>query len=158
MKLDKNLERTFLDRKLIYVDMDGVLADYDLHKKRWCEEYDLDPKECHRALHFYRNIPLIEGSKEAMNLLCSRYDVYILSTPSWTNHSSYTDKRLWIEDNFGDMLQKRLILCHNKGLLKGDYLIDDRTGNGVQYFSGTHIHFGSEGFPDWNSIIKFFKN
>ncbi len=55
----------------------------------------------------------------------------------------------------GDLAYKKLILSHNKGLLKGDFLIDDRTVNGVSEFEGEHIHFGSENFPNWESVIKY---
>lgn len=34
---------------------------------------------------------------------------------------------------------KSLILAHNKGLLKGDYLVDDRIQNGVDTFEGCEL-------------------
>ncbi len=52
------------------------------------------------------------------------------------------------------MLYKRLILTHHKNLNKGDYIIDDRTANGVDKFEGEHIHFGSEQYPDWQAVTK----
>ena len=33
--------------------------------------------------------------------------------------------------------------------------IDDRTANGAGQFKGEHIHFGSEKFPDWNSVLAY---
>ena len=50
-----------------------------------------------------------------------------------------------------------LILCHHKQLLTGDYLIDDRKFNGASEFTGEWIHFGSELFPNWESVLKYFK-
>ena len=50
---------------------------------------------------------------------------------------------------------KKLILSHNKGLLLGDYLIDDRIANGVDGFKGEHIHFGTDQFPDWKSVLEY---
>jgi len=47
-----------------------------------------------------------------------------------------------------------LILTHRKDLVKGDILIDDRPNNGAKDFEGEWIHFGSENFPDWSSVIK----
>ena len=38
----------------------------------------------------------------------------------------------------------------------GDYLIDDRRFNGASEFRGKWIHFGSEDFPNWNTILKYF--
>ena len=55
----------------------------------------------------------------------------------------------------GDPAYKRLILTHNKQLNIGDYLIDDRTKNGAGEFTGEHIHFGTEKFPDWKSVLDY---
>ena len=53
------------------------------------------------------------------------------------------------------MLYKQVILSHHKNLNQGDYLIDDRTANGAGKFKGKHIHFGTEKFPDWESVLKY---
>jgi 5'(3')-deoxyribonucleotidase len=55
----------------------------------------------------------------------------------------------------GEAAKKRLILSHNKHLNIGDYLIDDRTANGAGKFTGMHIHFGTERFPDWDSVVSY---
>jgi 5'-nucleotidase len=55
----------------------------------------------------------------------------------------------------GEVAYKRLILSHHKHLNKGDYIIDDRTKNGVEHFEGEHIHFGTEQFPDWDSVCGY---
>lgn len=51
--------------------------------------------------------------------------------------------------------KKRLIITHNKGLNKGDYLIDDRLAKGVTDFDGEHIHFLTDRFPDWKSVLEY---
>ena len=84
-----------------------------------------------------------------------KYDVYILSTAPWSDPSSWTDKRLWLEDYFDQKLNKRLILSHRKDFLKGDYLIDDRPNNGAKEFEGEWIHFGSDRFPEWETILNY---
>ena len=59
-------------------------------------------------------------------------------------------KDLWIAKYFDEkLIRKRLILCHHKQLMIGDYLIDDRRFNGASEFKGKWIHFGSEDFPNW---------
>ena len=35
------------------------------------------------------------------------------------------------------------------------HLIDDRTANGAGEFKGELIHFGSNKYPDWDTIIKY---
>jgi hypothetical protein len=37
----------------------------------------------------------------------------------------------------------------------GDYLIDDRTKNGAGEFKGELIHFGTDKFPDWDSVLEY---
>jgi 5'(3')-deoxyribonucleotidase len=61
------------------------------------------------------------------------------------------------EKYLGDAAYKRLILSHHKDLLRGDYLIDDSTKNGVADFQGKHIHFGTPEFPNWQTVIEYFQ-
>jgi 5'(3')-deoxyribonucleotidase len=85
--------------------------------------------------------------------------LYILSTAPWRNPTALNDKLAWIKKYFGDgkdsVFYKRLIITHHKNLNQGDYLIDDRTKNGAGEFGGELIQFGSEKFPDWNSVIDY---
>jgi len=106
--------------------------------------------------NIFRDLSPITGAIKAVNLLLESplYEVFILSTAPWNNPSAWTDKRLWLEDKFGDSINRRLILTHRKDLVKGDILIDDRPNNGAKDFEGEWIHFGTENFPDWSSVIK----
>ena len=79
----------------------------------------------------------------------------ILSTPPWDNTSAWSDKHQWVKKHLGVSAHKRLILSHHKNLNRGDYLIDDRTANGAGEFQGEHIHFGTEKFPDWKSVLEY---
>jgi 5'(3')-deoxyribonucleotidase len=52
-------------------------------------------------------------------------------------------------------ITEKLIISPNKGLLKGDILIDDIVeGKGQEHFEGELIHFGSAKFPDWESVLE----
>ena len=53
------------------------------------------------------------------------------------------------------MFHKRLIISHRKELCQGDYLIDDRGKNGTSEFAGEWIEFGSEQFPNWESVLQY---
>ena len=97
----------------------------------------------------------LKGALEAYTKLSNKYDTYILSTAPWKNSSGWSDKNEWVKKYLGDVAHKRLILSHHKNLNMGDYLIDDRTANGANLFKGEHIHFGSEDFPDWESVCKY---
>ena len=99
-------------------------------------------------------IPL-EGAIDAFETLSQVYDSYLLSTAPWENSSAWSDKNEWVKKYLGQSAHKRLILSHHKNLNRGDYLIDDRTANGVGEFQGEHIHFGTERFPDWKSVLEY---
>lgn len=97
----------------------------------------------------------LEGSLDAFETLSKVYDSYILSTAPWYNTSAWSDKHQWIKKYLGEAAKGRLILSQHKHLNLGNYLIDDRTVNGVLAFQGEHIHFGSEKFPDWESVLEY---
>lgn len=147
-----------MSKKRIFIDMDGVLCNYD-KKAAETPQYKKDRyNECHGIPGFYRDLEPMPGAIEAWNWLSENFDVYIASSPSWSNPSSWIDKRLWVANHLGPTSKKRLILTHNKGLLEGDILIDDNTWNGVEDFKGTHIHFGQDRFKDWDSVLKFIQS
>ena len=103
----------------------------------------------------------MEGAIEAVRKLVKQFDVYVLSTAPWLNATAWSDKVLWVQKYFGkdenSLLYKRLIVSHHKNLNSGAYLIDDRTKNGAGLFKGKHIHFGTEHFPDWDSVLEYLR-
>ena len=71
------------------------------------------------------------------------------------NPMSYTEKRVWAENNFGMEMVERLIISPNKSLLKGEYLIDDNiSGKGREGFEGGILQYGSAQYLDWSTIIS----
>ena len=97
----------------------------------------------------------LKGAIESYKKLSQKFDTYILSTAPWKNSSGWSDKNEWVKKYLGDVAYKRLILSHHKNLNYGDYLIDDRLANGANLFKGEHIHFGSDRFPDWESVCSY---
>ena len=66
---------------------------------------------------------------------------------------------MWIEKYFGFEFTEKLIISPNKGLLKGDILIDDLiSGRGQESFEGKIMQFGSANFPDWKTVIAQLEN
>jgi 5'(3')-deoxyribonucleotidase len=143
--------------KIIYIDLDGVIADFktaiETHPLRNQAPYDIHPDT---IPNLFLNLGVIPGAIDAVNKLLGdiRFEVYFLSTAPWNNPTAWTDKRLWLEKFFGEKINRRLILTHRKDLLKGDILIDDRPHNGAANFEGKILKFASLEFPDWNSILK----
>ena len=148
-----------MKNKIIYIDMDDVLCHFTKAKDR-----DLlsNPGVIYPQSQygFYQNLEPIKDGIEAVEALIdsSKFDPYILTAPSVKNPLSYTEKRVWVEHYFGINFVERLIICSNKGLLKGDYLIDDHVdGRGQENFEGELIQFGSKQYPDWVSIREYLK-
>jgi len=143
-------------KKVLYVDMDNVLVDFKTGIEKLNEatfkefegRYDEVPG-------IFELMDPMHGAIEAYEMLAEKFDTYILSTSPWGNDTAASDKVRWVKKYLGEVAYKRLILSHHKHLNKGDYIIDDRTKNGVEYFEGEHIHFGTEQFPDWESVRRY---
>ena len=148
-------------KKILWIDMDGVLVDFTAHVKEVCDKDDYIAKMYKgredRIPGVFRNPKPIKGAIESIKLLeqSGLYEMYIATAAPWGNPESACDKRYWIEEHFGRLFRKKMAITHLKNLLIGDYLIDDRTANGAGEFTGEHIHFGTEKFPDWEAIVKY---
>jgi 5'(3')-deoxyribonucleotidase len=141
--------------KTVYIDMDDTICDV---KSAFLKALEDNPciQYPQSQYRFFANRQPIAGAIDAVKRLIESddYEPYILSAPSTRNPLSYAEKREWIEQYFGCDFCERLILCSNKGLLNGHYLIDDNVaGKGQENFEGKLIQFGSERFPDWSSVL-----
>ena len=138
--------------------MDNVLVDFPSAFKKLDEktlaEYEGRLDEVPGIFSFME--PL-EGALEAFEVLTALFDTYILSTAPWGNPSAWSDKLLWVKKHLGPAARKRLILSHHKNLNAGHYLIDDRLKNGAGEFRGVHIHFGTDKFPDWKTVVQYLQ-
>jgi 5'(3')-deoxyribonucleotidase len=144
-------------KQIVYIDMDGVLVNI---KAAVVKKYGHDGlanlgEILDTDAEVFLTAKPIEGAVEAFNKLAEQYDVYILSTAPWSNLEAWTAKRIWCEQHLGQNAYKRLILTHNKSLMIGSYLIDDRTQNGAGEFKGEHMLFGSYMFPTWNQVLTY---
>jgi 5'-nucleotidase len=153
-------------KKILFIDMDGVLVDFEGHVETVLKSdkfiRDMYGKSPDRIPGIFRNPPPIEGAVEAVHKLyeSGKYDMFIATAAPWGNPEAATDKRYWIEAHFGRMFRKKMAVTHLKHLLVGDYLIDDRTANGAGDFGkitgrGEHVHFGYGNFKDWNNVLGY---
>jgi len=143
-------------KKILYIDMDNVLVDFpsafEYLNENILKKYEGRLDEIPGIFALMKPV---EGAVEAFKKLSQKYDTYILSTSPWNNPTAWSDKLEWVKKYLGDMAYKRLILTHHKNLNKGDYLIDDRTKNGAGEFEGELILFGSDRFPNWESVLDY---
>jgi len=146
--------------KILYIDMDNVLVDFQSGIDRLDKQTrDLFAGRLDEVPGIFSLMDPMPGAIAAYRQLSSMYDTYILSTAPWLNASAWSDKIEWVQEHLGSQegepAYKRLILSHHKNLNMGDYLIDDRTANGVDKFKGEHIHFGTEKYPDWDAVLRY---
>jgi len=145
-------------KKILYIDMDGVLVNVESGLRRMPQAVQEEFKDHPQDISgIYAKMDPMPGAVLAFTELARLFDTYVLSTAPWENPSAWRDKLEWVKKFLGEPARKRLILTHHKELVRGDFLIDDDIKNGVDGFYGEHIHFGSERFPDWVSVVEYLQ-
>lgn len=143
-------------KKILFLDMDGVLADFEAGVGRW--PFEQDPPEMF-VKEFFRKLPVKPGALQAVDaiLKLDHIDTYIGSKPTTKNLDCATEKMQWIEEHFPALLRKMNLVC-DKGLLNGHYLVDDD----LQWkgrFPGLFLHFDKfEPELSWHRIVTFLTN
>jgi 5'-nucleotidase len=142
-------------RKIVYVDMDNTICDFLTPFKSG--QFKL--KYPQSKIGFFLDLEPLEGALEGIKTLQQKYDVWILTRPSIKNTHCYTEKADWIKKYFGEEMLEKLIICPDKSLAKGEYLVDDDHRNGQTEFEGEHIHFGKdEKFMTWSQVVEYLIN
>lgn len=148
------------EKKTVWLDMDGVIADFgkqiEIYRVRYPDIMLRHLGEEDTVSGIFHDIPPIPNAVESIYKLyeSGKYDLKIATSVPWGNPAAYLDKILFLQKYFGDMFNRKVTATHEKNMLHGDYLIDDRTKNGAGSFKGKHIHFGTEEFPNWESVLN----
>ena len=142
-----------MNKKIIYIDMDGVIANF----AKAAEELG-NPHRPDKYVD-YRNFELIPGAQKALIKLNKDFDIFIASTPPWDRPEEWGDKREWLAKHF-PWLKRKLILTHRKDLLIGDILIDDTRWRGQPDFQGDWFWFNKDwDTRDWKACLEWiYKN
>lgn len=138
----------------VFIDMDGVIVDFDGYMK----ETGLTADTIKRTPHAYwRMKPMPEALAAVKSLIGMGHDVWIATKPPTGVPFAYADKVTWILDYLPE-LKRKIVITHDKSLLRGDVIIDDRPHKAnVDKFQGLVMHFGSALFPDWAEVLFWFR-
>jgi 5'(3')-deoxyribonucleotidase len=139
----------------VFVDMDGVIVDFDGYMK----DANLTADEVKRRPGAYLTMSAIPGAIEAVrSLIGMGFEVWIATKPPTGIHWAYGDKAAWIIRHLPE-LKRNIIITHDKGLLggPGDYLIDDRPHKAnCELFQGVLIRF-VDGMT-WGHVLELMRH
>jgi 5'(3')-deoxyribonucleotidase len=138
----------------VFVDMDGVVVDFDAFKTA----RGLTGDEVKKLPGAYLDMPAIPGAIDAVrSIIGMGYEVWIATKPPTGIPHAYSDKAAWVIQHLPE-LKRRIIITHDKGLLgsAADYLCDDRPHKAnCEKFAGTLLRF-VDGFH-WPQALDFFR-
>lgn len=152
------------DKKTIFMDMDGVVADFVQGFKR---NLGVDPVKldsftttqyCLQDSSFFRYLPVLPQGRELFYLLDNEYKIVFLTTPMEGMINSKIDKIDWVQENFGNY---DVIFSDKKYEFAKDHesiLIDDMDYNLIPWNEngGTSIKFPQKNEKIMSQIDNVF--
>ncbi len=149
-------------KKLIFVDMDDCIADFGGF-------YGADPVDDSKMFEpkFFRNLKPVSGALVGVRkLIRLGFEVQILTQPVAESPRCYAEKVQWIGMWFPELVNK-INMMQDKGLARGDYLIDDSEKKWKARFEsnngGKFVHFKYQKNNDawnkasWQAIVLYFE-
>jgi 5'(3')-deoxyribonucleotidase len=147
--------------KRIFLDMDGVVVDFDGHMKK----HGMTADEIKRDPDAYALMDPMPGALAGIRyLLDMGCDVWLATKPPTGRPFAYSAKARWVMSHTPALVRK-LIITPDKGLLgdEHDVLVDDRPHKGKCFeFPGMLIVFGDPQYGkddktyfagDWQVLI-----
>lgn len=151
-------------KKIVYIDLDDTIADFKGDPKLGTTD---DFRQMYEPGFFLSLKPVAGALVAVRKIIAMGYDVQILSQPVAESAHSYSEKVQWVCLHFPELYNK-INLTQDKGLFKGDYLVDDnpvKWQNKFEANGGRFVHFPyNHGDPNrqsnaymWECLVEFFK-
>lgn len=167
---------------IIYIDMDDTIADCagywikeinrELHLNIVKKDIltfgipglaDILPKvymepilEIIRRRGFFLGLDPLPGAQEVISELLRwswKYDVYFTTAMLPKSYYTHQEKCMWLQEYF-HVGEERIIFTHQKHLLRGDVMIDDKLEN-LKDFKGYRIVFDQPWNRCYNGVKPF---
>ncbi len=138
--------------KRIAMDMDGVMADlyeqlFDWDekdsgkRKTWEDVAGRKEKETFPMIRhylfcdgFFRTMKVMQGCREVVEQLNTKYDLYITSAAT-EFPLSLPEKQAWLNEHFPFIGWQQMVFCGSKQIIQADIMIDDHFKN-LDVFKG----------------------
>lgn len=137
----------------VYIDLDGVVADFETSMV--AQGYS-DGKVFKYVAGAYAYLPFMPGAAEAIQTLRASFGchrIWFLSKPPANAPYVWTEKALWARRHLGEEGLHNLIITMDKSHVgtEKSVLIDDRPHKGgVSRFRGKFIHFNL----NWDKALR----
>jgi 5'-nucleotidase len=146
-----------MNKKRLALDMDGVLADvYEQYFKMDEEDFGkrrplADIEGVQESLSFpnireylyrpgfFRNAPVMEGSRDIVKKLDQEFELFIVSA-AMEFPLSLAEKKEWLNEHFPFIKWQQIVFCGSKRIISADIMIDDHFKN-LDTFPGQTILF-----------------
>jgi len=157
-----------MTNKIILIDMDGVLADFERGfleaytakypqresislenrttfyiREQYPKQYAKDVEAIYLAPGFIRNLPPIPGTIKALQEMQElKLNAFICTSSLYPHDHCVGEKYDWVLHHLGNYWVKRIIVTKDKTLVRGDYLIDDKPKHtGLLTPTWEHIYY-----------------
>jgi len=116
----------------------GLPVDFSKMKGSWLPGF---PEQHHKMIRerlyetgFFRSLPVMKDAVDVLKEMNQRYEIFIVSAAT-EFPNSLKDKLDWLLEHFPYFTWKQLVLCGEKRMVYGDYMIDDHVRH-LQHFNG----------------------